>query len=306
VTARPFAINLWLAIPEQENRETSDTELAAARERVRPYYAALGAEPPVVSRAVPSFERQVEALLEARPPVFSFVMGVPDAAILREVKRRGIRSIGTASTVDEARVLEAAGVDAVVASGSDAGGHRGSFLRPVENSLVGTFSLVPQVVSAIRIPVIAAGGIADGRGIAAALALGAEGVQIGTAFLACAESGASPAHRQRLGQPEARHTRLTRVFSGRHARGIDNELMRSLERDGEPLPFPLQNALTAPLRRAASAAGQSEWLALWAGQNAASARQGTATNLMHSLVEETDQVLSESRLRPHEAAPRAR
>jgi nitronate monooxygenase len=209
------------------------------------------------------FERQVEAVLAARPPVLSFVMGVPDVAILQALKARGIKTIGTATTVEEAVAIADAGADAVVASGSDAGGHRGSFLRPVESSLIGTFSLVPQ-----------------------------------TAFLATPESGAPPVHKARLGRPEARLTRLTRAFTGRHARGIENELMLALEQRLDAiLPYPLQHLFTLPLRRAAAKAGRVEGLALWAGQNAASARHLPAAELLRLLVTETDAVLSGASLR---------
>jgi nitronate monooxygenase len=302
-TRWPFAINLWVPMSRPGEVVPCSHELSRVQASLRPYYAALGTEPPALTSTRPAFERQIEALLEARPPVFSFVMGVPDVAILREARRRGIHTLGTATTVEEAQLLEEAGTDVVIASGSDAGGHRGSFLRPVEESLVGTFSLVPQVVRAVQIPVVAAGGIADGAGVAAALALGAQGVQIGTAFLACSESPIAPAYRERLGRPDARRTRLTRAFSGRPARGIENELMRALERAGEPLPYPWQNSLTAPLRRAASAANQSEWLSLWAGQNAASARGGSAMELLGTLVEETDRVLGAPRLAPRMGHP---
>jgi nitronate monooxygenase len=229
-------------------------------------------------------------------------MGVPDAALIGAAKARGQRLLGAATTVEEAIALEQAGVDAVVASGSDAGGHRGSFLRSVETSLVGTFSLVPQVRSAIGVPLVAAGGIADGRGVAAALTLGADAVQVGTAFLASDESGASPAHKALLGQPRARVTRLTRGFTGRLARGIENELMVALEQDPEALlPYPRQHELTLPLRRAAGLAGRAEGLALWAGQNAASARREPALQVMKRLVEETDRVLAQPRLCPQKS-----
>jgi nitronate monooxygenase len=224
--------------------------------------------------------------------VFSFVMGIPDAAILREARQRGIRTVGAATTVEEGEALAAAGVDVITASGTDAGGHRGSFLRPVESSQVGTMSLVPQLTSALRMPVIAAGGIADGRGVAAALALGAEGVQVGTAFLATPESGAPAVHRELLGTPRSRATRLTRAFSGRHARGIENELMLELEKHPEDLLwYPAQNALSTPLRRAAGAAGKPSMLALWAGQSAGLARQVPAAQLVETLVRETGEVL---------------
>lgn len=299
-TSRPFNINLWVPIPgEDDVRPTAE-----ARERalghVRERYRALGMDDPAPREDVP-FVEQVEALLDARPPVFSFVMGIPDKAILREAERRGIVTIGTATTVDEAVRIEEAGATAVVASGSDAGGHRGSFLRPVEASLVGTMSLVPQMARAVGIPVIAAGGIADGRGIAAALALGADAVQVGTAFLVTPESGAPPAHKALLGTAESRFTRLTRAITGRYARGIDNGLMRSLEAAlGDVLPYPAQHFLTSALRRAAGAQGDADSVALWAGQNAASARAMPAAEVVATLVRETDEALASERLRPRD------
>src|SRR5207253_8858692 len=168
------------------------------------------------------FEDQARVLLDANVPVFSFIFGIPPKEILDECRVKGIVTIGTATTPDEAAALEEAGVDAIVASGFEARGHRGSFLRPAEDSLTGTLSLVPQIRDIVDVPVIAAGGIGDARGVIAALALGAEAVQIGTAFLACDESGASRLHREALRGPDAGHTGLTRGFTGRLARGIRN------------------------------------------------------------------------------------
>ena len=169
-------------------------------------------------------------------------------------------AVGTATTVANARAIEAVGLDAVIASGSDAGGHRGAFLRPVRESLVGTFSLVPQVADAVKIPVVAAGGIADRRGVQAAVALGADGIQVGTGFLATAESGASNGHRALLGTPKAETTILTRLFSGRPARGIPNRLTTELAHAEDDVPpYPLQNALMRPLRSAVAARGDTDY-----------------------------------------------
>jgi nitronate monooxygenase len=301
-TDRPFAMNIWVPIRGQDDHPVTDAERARSAARLAPYYSELAAgSPPQTPPPDPhrAFAAQAEAVLAARPPVWSFVMGIPDGALLREARRRNIHTIGTASTVEEAVALADAGVDAVVASGSDAGGHRGAFLRPVESSLVGTLSLVPQVASAVGVPVIAAGGMADGRGIAAALALGAEALQIGTAFLVSVESGAPDVHKALLGRADVRATRLTRAFSGRVARGIENDLMLALEQHPEDiLPYPAQSALTAPLRRAAAAAGRADRLALWAGQSAALARPRAAADLVRLLVEETDEVLRQPRLAP--------
>lgn len=299
-TSKPFNVNLWVPIHGEDDAVVSPERREKSLRHVRPLLRELGLDDP--APATPAlFEAQVEALLEARPPVFSFVMGVPDASVLKAARARGIRTIGTATTVDEAVAIEAAGADAVVASGSDAGGHRGSFLRPSEESLVGTLSLVPQVASAVAIPVIAAGGIADGRGVAAALALGAHGVQLGSAFVVAPESGAPDAQRAALGRPEARSTRLTRAVTGRMARSIATELVAALEAHAvDALPYPFQHQLTLELRKAAARAGRGDLIAPWAGQNAASVRALPAADLVRLIARETDAVLGATRLRPRE------
>jgi nitronate monooxygenase len=296
-TSKPFNINLWVPIADQENAAPSPDEIERSLRHIRPFLRELGLEDPLPT-ARPTFEAQVEALLEARPPVWSFVMGVPDPAMLREAKKRGIATIGTATSIDEAVAIAEAGADAVVASGTDAGGHRGSFLRSAEATLIGTMSLVPQVASAVSIPTIAAGGIADGRGVVAALALGAAGVQVGSAFLVSHESAAPQAHKDALLRAEARFTRLTRVFTGRLARGIDNPLLRALEQHLEDvLAYPAQHQLTLALRKLAGTSGRDDLLALWAGQNAASARALPAAEIVSKLVRETEEILRSERFR---------
>ena len=199
LTASPFAVNLWVSTEDVGASGTTRSTYEAALVPLAPFFSELRVPPPTFPlRGWATFDEQVSALLDARPPVFSFVFGVPPMPVIDECRRRSIVTIGAATTVDEAVALEESGVDVVVASGFEAGGHRPSFLRSPETSLTGLFSLLPQVCDAVDIPVIAAGGIADGRGVAAALALGAEGVQIGTAFLACEESNAPPAHREAL------------------------------------------------------------------------------------------------------------
>lgn len=288
-TREPFAINLW--VPLAGERDPVDGDLVRrAMDRLAALREKFGLAAPVLpKRFAPLFEEQIEVLLDARPPVMSFVFGAPPPAVLEAARARGITTIGAATTVNEARLLEAKGLDLVVASGSDAGGHRPSFLRPAEESLVGTFSLVPQVVAAVKIPVIAAGGIADGRGIAAALVLGAEAAQLGTRFLACDESAAPEVHKDALVSDRGRTTELTRVFSGRYARGIVNERLRegrSLE--SEIAPYPVQNWLTQPIRRAAAADGDVENLALWAGQSASLSVREPAAVAFAKLLEELD------------------
>ena len=236
-----------------------------------------------------SFPAQLAAALESGASVFSFTFGMLPAAAVEAVKRRGMFLAGTATTVEEAIALEKAGVDAVVAQGSEAGGHRGSFAGDFESSMVGTIALVPQIADAVRIPVIASGGIMDGRGIAAALALGAGAVQMGTAFLTTEEAGVPECYKQAILAAREHQTRLTRAFSGRPARGIVNRFMEEVDRDpGAILPFPLQNALTRPLRTAAAKAGRAEFLSLWAGQGLRMARREPAARLVARLVAETD------------------
>nr|WP_269781644.1 nitronate monooxygenase [Nocardia bovistercoris] len=279
-TRRPFNINLWVPQPGEPTAAAD-----ADKDRLRPYYAELGVEPPH-EIAMPDHAEQLAAILESAPPIASFVMGIPDAGFLAAARERGILTFGTATTVEEAVAVQAAGMDAVVASGSDAGGHRGAFLRPVHESLVGTFSLIPQVAQAVSIPVVAAGGIADGRGIAAALLLGADAVQIGTGFLATEQSGAHPVHRAALRSERARTTVLTRLFSGRTARGIANEFVRDMVAFESDVPaYPAQNALMTPIRQRAAQRGDLELLNLWSGQSAALAGSADASEYLAQLRE---------------------
>lgn len=272
-TDRPFALNLWLphreageADPAVFDRAEFDRAVAGMAE----LYAEAGVRPPEWPVApLPGFDEQLEAALEARPAALSFVFGVPSPEVVEEAHRRGIAVIGAATTVAEARAVEAGGADAVVASGLEAAGHRPSFLLESEQSLVGGLSLIPQVADAVAIPVIAAGGIADRRGVAAAFALGAAAVQAGTVFLATAQSAASPAHRERIRSAQAGVTVLTRAMSGRLARGLPNRAVRAIEASGTRAGFPLQNILTGVFRRAAQAQGdRPELLSLWMGQSA--------------------------------------
>jgi nitronate monooxygenase len=206
--------------------------------------------------------------------------------------------MGTATTVEEAVLLERAGVDAVVLQGSEAGGHRGTFATSFEQGMVGTLALVPQAADAVKVPVVASGGIMDGRGIAAALALGAAGVQMGTAFLTCAEAGIPEAYKDAILAAREHQTRVTRAFSGRHARGIVNRFMTEVDRPEMAdaiLPFPLQNALTRPLREAAAKQGRAEFLSLWAGQGLRLARRQTAASLMARLAAETEAAIGRLR-----------
>jgi nitronate monooxygenase len=287
LTDKPFAINLWVSL-EDQGAATSEAEaFERALSHLAPHFEDLGVSKPRFSPYQPlRFEDQARILLDAKVPAFSFIYGIPQKEILEECHRTGIVTIGTATTWEEAIALEQAGVDVVVASGFEAGGHRGSFLRSSEDSLTGTISLVPQVVDAVGIPIVAAGGIADARGIAAAFALGAEGVQMGTVFLACEESGASALHREAILSGKASRTSLTRGFTGRLARGIHNQLLEEMNQPGVAiLPYPLQRALIRNLAVPAQQAGRSELLALWAGQSAGLAQCRDIQTILRSLVD---------------------
>ena len=290
-TRFPFAINLWVNNADPALAEFDRAAFKHHVDRMKPHYSMLGLDPPEYpDRFGQDFEEQVEALVETAPPVFSFVFGIPSAQIIDACRARGIVTIGNATTSEEARAIEAAGIDIVLATGADAGGHRVSFLAPPEHFLVGTFSLIPQVRDAVRIPVIAAGGIVDGRGIAAALTLGADGVQIGTAFLACEESGASPLHRAALFSDRARHTALTGAWTGRLARAIRTDFSERMA-VSDVAPYPAQNWLTSGLRTAAIAQGRADFVAVYAGQAAPLLRHRKASELFGALVSETERSL---------------
>lgn len=289
-TSKPFNINLFvIELPHADH-----DHIARTMKLLQPIRNELGLPPAVApSNYADDFSAQFETLLETKPPVASFTFGILNRAQISALRERGILVIGTATTVAEARAWESAGADMVCAQGSEAGAHRGTFLADFESSMIGTMALVPQVVDAVRVPVIAAGGIMDGRGIAAALMLGAAGVQMGTAFLACPESGISAAWRDSLLHARDDQTRVTRAFSGRPARGVINDFMerfRELEHDLPP--YPIQNSLTTPIRQAAAKANRPEFLSLWAGQGASMARAMPAADLVVSLVQETKAALS--------------
>src|SRR5580692_1644706 len=292
LTSKPFAMNLWVSMEDEGARTSDENAFNRSLAPLAAYLSALEAPRPTDKPFSPiRFEDQARVLLDAKVPVFSFIFGIPPKEVLDECRTNGIVTIGTATTPEEGAALQEAGVDAIVASGFEAGGHRGSFLRAPEDSLTGTFSLVPQIADRVNLPVIAAGGIADARGVVAALLLGAEAVQMGTAFLACEESGASPLHRQALRGKKAGHTALTKGFTGRLARGIHNRLLEELNQAGTPvLPYPLQRALIRNLAIPAEAAGRSDLLPLWAGQSANLSTCTDVSGFLTSLVEEISEI----------------
>lgn len=286
-TARPFALNLWVSDHDPGGRELSAADFERVARIFEPYFRELGLPLPAPpARYGQRFDDQVEALLAAAPPVFSFVFGVPPPAVLAECRRRDIVTIGAATSIAEARLLDEAGVDLIVASGFEAGGHRPTFLGRAEDSLMGTLVLTPLVADRVAAPVIAAGGIADRRGVAAVLALGAQAAQLGTAFLACEESGAPPAHRELLFSERTHATTLTRAFTGRLARGLANRWTRELAaRIAELPPYPIQGWFVSQLRAAAIAAGATDLMSLWSSQIAPNLRHHTASALFDSLVD---------------------
>lgn len=291
-TSRPFGINLFAPQPEPRNPDN----LSNALERAAPFYRELGLPAPETpAYGGDPFAEQFAALLEAGPAAFSVTFGIPPADAIAAAKARGMMVMATATTVAEAVVLERAGMDAIVAQGAEAGGHRGTFAGTFEAGMVGTIALVPQIVDAVKIPVIAAGGITDGRGVAAVLALGASAASLGTAFLACDEAGVPDCYKQAIVSARESETRITRAFSGRPARGIVNRFMEAVENPNAAaavLPFPLQNTLTRPLRAAAGKAGRAEFLSLWAGQALGLARREKAADMVARIVRETEQALA--------------
>jgi nitronate monooxygenase len=286
-TDRPFGINLFADVPDGPA-----VDPAPMLQLLRPIHAELGLPPPESPTPSPrSLDAQIEAVAQSGAAAFSVTFGMPSPAQLARLQRAGLVRMGTANTVEEARRIEAAGFEVVVAQGSEAGGHRGTFVGSFERGLVGTMALVPQVVDAVRIPVVAAGGIMDGRGWVAAEALGAAGVQLGTVFLASDESGAAPVYKEAVLAATDDGTAVTRAFSGRPARGLVNRFLTDAEKQpGSILPYPVQNALTRPMRTAAARAGRAELLSLWAGQAARLARRGPAADIVRWLVEDAARV----------------
>ena len=262
---------------------------SAWRARLTPYFHELGLDPSATADGAvrAAFNAQAAGMLEHfKPAVVSFHFGLPDDALLLRVRASGARIIASATTIAEALWLEAKGVDAVIAQGFEAGGHRGMFLSADVSTQVGTMALLPALVRALRVPVIAAGGIADARGVAAAFALGASGVQVGTAYLLCPQATTGAVHRAALQSAASNHTALTNLFSGRPARGIVNRLMRELGPLSELAPaFPLAATVIAPLRAAAEALGSGDFSPLWCGQNTAGCRAIDAGELTRELAE---------------------
>jgi nitronate monooxygenase len=282
-TSRPYNVNFFCHTPPVPD----EARALRWRQTLAPYYAEHAIDPDSLSSGpgrLPFNAELAEVLEGFTPAVVSFHFGLPAPHLLERVRRRGAKIISSATTVEEALWLQAHGADAIIAQGLEAGGHRGMFLSDDLNTQVGTFALLPQIVKAVRVPVIAAGGIADAQGVSAALALGAAGVQIGTAYLLCKEASASAVHRAALKSPDSRLTALTNVYTGRPARGVVNRLMREIGPISPAAPpFPLATAAVSALRAKAESQGSGDFSPLWAGQNASGCREISATLLTRQL-----------------------
>jgi len=284
-TNRPFNVNFFChttPVPDPQRE-------AAWRNALRPYYDELGVDvnsmPSGAGRGAFSADA-ADLLSEFKPPIVSFHFGLPSPDLLQRVRAWGAKVLSSATTLEEARWLEARGVDGIIAQGLEAGGHRGVFLSNDLTTQVGTFALVPQLVRAVRVPIIAAGGIADAIGVAAAFALGAAGVQIGTSYLLCPEATTSAIHRAALVSDAARHTAVTNVFTGRPARGIVNRIIRELGPISPVAPeFPLATPAILPLRAKAEASGSGDFSPLWSGQNRDGCKNAPAADLTRALMD---------------------
>ena len=280
-TDKPFLVNIFVL----ESASPDPAVVTSAIERLRPWRERYGLPPQTTpAKWAESFAEQFDVMLDERPPFVSFTFGILSRAQVEALQARGSRVIGTATTLAEARAWAAVGADAICAQGFEAGGHRGTFLKDVSESLVGTVSLTRSIVASLDIPVIAAGGITDGAGVAAILALGAAAAQIGTAYLLADEALTSAVWRKAISEAGDDPTRLTRAISGRYARGIDNEFMRAMRPVEADIPaYPVQNALTQELRAAATKANSPDVLSLWAGQSVGLARAGKAADITTNL-----------------------
>jgi nitronate monooxygenase len=290
-TENPFGVNLFVPCPFEQDA----LAVQHAKQKMASFYqqfAIDGSEIilPTEENAQKTYQEQLAVLLKEKIPVCSFTFGIPSKADIQQLQANGTTVIGTATTVEEAQLIEKSGMDMIVVQGSEAGGHRGTFHGPYENGLIGLFALLPQVVDQTTLPVIAAGGIMDGRGLAAALCLGAEAVQMGTAFLLTEESGAHPLHQQMILQHTENQTILTEAFSGKLARGLENAFTKAMQ-DVEVPPFPIQNTLTQGLRKAAKGKANHEYMSLWSGQALRLGRQQTVGQLIERTVVEAKSII---------------
>ncbi|OIK15680.1 nitronate monooxygenase [Bacillus sp. MUM 116] len=288
ITAKPFGINLFVPSIYQHDEQ----KIKSAKDLLHPIEQVLGIEThpklPTYEQDLEIFHEQIQVVLEENVPVCSFTFGLPSQDILERLKKNSIHTAGTATTVHETILCQKAGMDFVVLQGSEAGGHRGTFINDPEQGLIGLMSLIPQAADHIHIPIIAAGGIMDARGIFAAKCLGAHAVQMGTAFLVCEESGASQIHKEAIIHAQEDQVVLTKAFSGKMARGVNNGFIESMkEKENNLPPYPIQNELTKGIRKASLATRNPDYMSLWSGQSPRLAKTLTVQQLMNQLIEDT-------------------
>lgn len=292
LTNHPFAVNLF--VPSLFDVEKNKNEIRKMNEQLKIYRERLGIQEQSIAAYQENFDEQVCVLLEEKVPVFSFAFGIPSSEILAKFAANNIVIIGMATTVREAIEIEKNGCDILVAQGSEAGGHRATFLNGYRSSLIGTMALVPQIVDKVKIPVVASGGIMDGRGLVAALALGASGVQMGTAFLTCPESGIHELYKRAILESTEERTVITKIFSGKPARGITNQFIEEMEKyeHEDSLPdYPIQNGLTQDIRKAAALQNKTNFMSMWAGQGTRLSHSKPAEKLISDIKEEADQII---------------
>ncbi|MFJ5761019.1 NAD(P)H-dependent flavin oxidoreductase [Neobacillus sp. NPDC093182] len=293
LTSKPFGVNLF--VPNKF--AYTENEIHSANELLQPIRNQLHINEennlniPTCDQVIETFNEQIKVVIDEKVPVCSFTFGIPSESVMVDLKQNNIFVMGTAATVEEAFIIEKSGMDMVVVQGSEAGGHRGNFISPSQDSLIGLMSLIPQVVDHVSIPVIAAGGIMDGRGLMASLCLGAMGVQMGTAFLTCIESGAHQIYKEAIMHAKEDQIVLTRAFSGKYARGIKNKFIEEMEKHEDLLPeFPVQNALTQPIRKASSSKQNPDYLSLWSGQSPRLAKNQSVKMLFKTILTEAKNI----------------
>lgn len=288
LTNKPFGVNLFVP----ENPDASEVS-ANVLQKLDEFSKELEVDPVQIPRTASyTFEDQLAVLLDNNVPVFSFTFGIPEERLIKKMFQQDMVIIGTATCVEEGIMLQEAGCNAIVAQGSEAGGHRGSFVATTGAPLIGGVALIPQLASKVKVPVIASGGIMDGRGVAASLALGSSAVQIGTAFLSCKEANLPQPWLDSLQNSKDTSTVLTKTFSGKYARGIRNRFIDEMSSLEDEIPsYPIQNTLTRQIRNASKERGDSEYMSMWAGQGSSLSRQSTAQELIRTLVLETNQAI---------------
>ncbi|SES67486.1 nitronate monooxygenase [Salinibacillus kushneri] len=295
LTSSPFGINLF--VPAEFT--VTHNEIESSKHALQPIRDQLNiggednVEVPSFNNILESFHEQINVIMEDKVPICSFTFGIPSKDVIKSLKKQGIILAGTATTVKEAMEIEKSGLDIVIVQGSEAGGHRGNFITDHMESLIGLMALIPQVVDHVRIPVIAAGGIMDGRGLMASICLGAKGVQMGTAFLSCVESGAKEIHKEEIRHAREDQIVLTRSFSGKWARGIQNKYISEMKAKEASLPgFPVQNTLTKGIRKASALQQNRNYMSLWSGQSPRLATNLTVKSLMKKVIKEAEDLNS--------------